>query len=94
MTKEQKAMLASYGRSALSAMLTAFLTLGNDIFALDADSLKIILAAGFSAVAPVAIRYFNKKDPAFGKVAEAVVVAVDDKLKPKKKAPAKKKKAE
>lgn len=91
MNKEQKAMLESYGRSVLSAMLFAFLTMGGDIFALDTDSLKIILAAGVSAIAPVAIRYFNTKDPAFGKVAEAIFDSVDDKLKPKKKASVKKK---
>ena len=92
MSKEQKAMLESYGRSVLSAMMMAFLTMGGDVFALDLDSLKIIAAAGVSAIAPVAIRYFNKKDPAFGKVAEAVLDSVDEKLKPKKKASAKKSK--
>lgn len=35
------------------------------------------------AVLPVLIRYFNKKDPAFGKVAEAVAEEITKKLKTK-----------
>jgi len=35
------------------------------------------------AVLPVLIRYFNKKDPAFGKVAEAVAGEITKKLKTK-----------
>ena len=83
-----KAMLASYGRSFLAAVTTAFMITGGDILALDGDSLKAILAAGISAVLPVAIRAANPKDPAFGKIADGVTEAVVGKLT--KKAPAKK----
>jgi hypothetical protein len=48
--------------------------------------------AGLAAVVPVAIRYFNKKDPAFGKVAEVILTKVVEETAkaPAKKAPAKK----
>jgi hypothetical protein len=88
MDNKTKAMLASYGRSFLAAVTTAFMITGGDILALDGDSLKAILAAGISAVLPVAIRAANPKDPAFGKIADGVTEAVVGKLT--KKAPAKK----
>jgi hypothetical protein len=88
MDKKTKALLASYGRSFLAAVTTAFMITGGDILALDGDSLKAILAAGISAVLPVAIRAANPKDPAFGKIADGVTEAVVGKLT--KKAPAKK----
>lgn len=87
MNKKQKAMLASYGRSLLAAMTTAFMLTGGDIFALDGDSLKQILAAGIAAVLPVALRAANPKDPAFGKIADAITDSVVKKVA----APAKKK---
>ena len=68
MDNKTKAMLASYGRSFLAAVTTAFLIAGGDIFALDGDSFKAILAACISAVLPVALRAANPNDPAFGKV--------------------------
>ena len=84
MNKKQKAMLASYGRSFLAAVTTAFMITGGDILALDGDSLKAILAAGISAVLPVAIRAANPKDPAFGKIADGVTDAVVKKITAKK----------
>lgn len=94
MNTKQQAMLASYGRSFLAAVTTAFLINGGDIFALDAASLKVILAAGVSAVLPVVLRAVNPNDPAFGKVADAITASAVKKLTepaPKKKAVAKKK---
>jgi hypothetical protein len=88
MDKKLQAMLASYGRSFLAAITTAFMINGGDILALDGDSLKAILAAGIAAVLPVAIRAANPADPAFGKIADGVTEAVVGKLT--KKAPAKK----
>ena len=88
MDKKTQAMLASYGRSFLAAVTTAFMITGGDILALDGDSVKAILAAGISAVLPVAIRAANPKDPAFGKIADGITEAVVGKLT--KKAPAKK----
>jgi hypothetical protein len=88
MNDKQKAMLASYGRSFLAAMTATFMATGGDLLALDADTLKAILASGIAAVLPVALRYINKQDPAFGKIAE--VVASEGLKKLTKKAPAKK----
>jgi hypothetical protein len=88
MDKKVQAMLASYGRSFLAAITTAFMINGGDLLALDGDSLKAILAAGVAAVLPVAIRAANPKDPAFGKIADGVTEAVVGKLK--KKSPTKK----
>ena len=84
MNKKHKAMLASYGRSFLAAVTTAFMITGGDILALDGDALKAILAAGVSAVLPVAIRAANPKDPAFGKIADGVTSAVVKKITAKK----------
>ena len=92
MDKKLQAMLASYGRSFLAAVTTAFMITGGDLLALDGDSLKAIQAAGLAAVLPVAIRAANPKDPAFGKIADGVTEAVVGKLT--KKAPAKKATAE
>lgn len=86
MDKKLQAMLASYGRSFLAAVTTAFMINGGDILALDGDSLKAILAAGIAAVLPVAIRAANPKDPAFGKIADGVTDAVVGKLTAKKSA--------
>ena len=88
MNTKQKAMLASYGRSFLAAMTATFMATGGDLFALDTDTIKAILASGIAAVLPVALRYINKQDPAFGKIAE--VVAAEGLKKLTKKAPAKK----
>ena len=86
MDSKIKAMLASYGRSFLAAITTAFMITGGDILALDSDALKAILAAGISAVLPVAIRAANPKDPAFGKIADGVTDAVVKKITAKKTA--------
>jgi hypothetical protein len=89
MNAQQKAMLESYGRSFLAAVTATFMATGGDLFALDADTLRAILASGIAAVLPVALRYINKKDPAFGKIAE-IVAAEGLKKLTAKKAPAKK----
>lgn len=86
MDSKIKAMLASYGRSFLAAITTAFMITGGDMLALDGDALKAILAAGVSAVLPVAIRAANPKDPAFGKIADGVTDAVVKKITAKKTA--------
>jgi len=88
MNAQQKAMLASYGRSFLAAVTATFMATGGDLFALDADTAKAILASGIAAVLPVALRYINKQDPMFGRIAEAV--AAEGMKKLTKKAPAKK----
>ena len=59
LTCEHKAMLASYGRSVLAAVLAVVAT-GN--YALD-DLGKAALAAAL----PPLLRWANKNDPAFGR---------------------------
>jgi hypothetical protein len=77
LTKSQKEMLQSYGRSFLGAALALYMAGNTDAYT--------YLYAFVAAFAPVAIRYFNKNDIAFGKisgdstaeeVAEEVVKAV------------------
>ena len=85
---QYKAVLESYGRSFLGAALALYMAGNTDLYT--------YLYALIAAFAPVAIRYFNKNDLAFGKisgnstpeeVAKEVVKAVK---KVAKKAPAKK----
>lgn len=92
LTPGQTAMLQSYGRSFLGAVIALYLAGVTDAYQ--------YLNAFVAAVAPVAIRYFNKNDIAFGKisgsstpeqVAAEVVEAVKKVAKSSaKKAPAKK----
>jgi hypothetical protein len=56
----QKAMLQSYGRSFLGAALALYLAGNTDPYT--------YLYAFVAAFAPVAIRYFNKNDIAFGRI--------------------------
>ena len=58
LTNEQKAMLQSYGRSVLGAAVAAYASTGDA---------KAALNALWAALLPVAVRYFNPKDSAFGK---------------------------
>lgn len=60
LTPAQTAMLQSYGRSFLGAALALYMAGNTDIYA--------YFYALVAAVAPVAIRYFNKNDIAFGKI--------------------------
>jgi hypothetical protein len=59
MKASDKAMLASYGRSMLAAIVALAVTGNTDPGAL--------LAAAIGAVCPTALRYFNPKDLAFGR---------------------------
>ena len=60
LTKSQKEMMQSYGRSFLGAALALYMS-GNT----DPYTYVYALVAAF---APVAIRFFNKNDIAFGKI--------------------------
>jgi hypothetical protein len=60
LTKSQKEILQSYGRSFLGAALALYLAGNTDLYT--------YLYALVAAFAPVAIRYFNKNDIAFGKI--------------------------
>lgn len=67
MSNKTKAILASYGRSVLSAAVALYLA-----GVTDPVQLLSALAAG---LLPVAIRAINPKDAAFGRVAEEAVKA-------------------
>jgi hypothetical protein len=60
LTKSQKEMLQSYGRSFLGAALALYMAGNTDAYT--------YLYAFVAAFAPVAIRYFNKNDIAFGRI--------------------------
>ena len=60
LTKSQKEMLQSYGRSFLGAAIALYLAGNTDPYT--------YLYALVAAFAPVAIRFFNKNDVAFGKI--------------------------
>ncbi len=60
LTNSQKEMLQSYGRSFLGAALALYMAGNTDAYT--------YLYAFVAAFAPVAIRYFNKNDIAFGKI--------------------------
>lgn len=60
LTKSQKEVLQSYGRSFLGAAIALYMS-GNT----DPYTYGYALVAAF---APVAIRFFNKNDIAFGKI--------------------------
>ena len=59
LSTSQQAMIASYGRSLLAAALAAYTASGGDP--------KAVLNAVWAAVLPVAVRYLNPKDLAFGR---------------------------
>ena len=60
LTKSQKEMVQSYGRSFLGAALALYMAGNTDIYT--------YVYALVAAFAPVAIRFFNKNDIAFGKI--------------------------
>ena len=62
LTPQVKAILASYGRSILGAAIAAYTASGGDP--------KAALNALWAALIPVAARYLNPNDLAFGKGAE------------------------
>ena len=66
------AALASYGRSFLAAV-TALWATGN-------TDPKALVAAGLAAILPVALRALNKKDPAFGLVANLALPEITKQL--------------
>lgn len=58
-TKEQKAILASYARSVLGAAVAVYASTGD---------IKMAANALWAAALPVIMRYLNPNDTAFGKV--------------------------
>jgi len=86
MNEKTKALLASYGRSVLGAGLTLYMA---------GVPLQDLAYSLVGALVPVALRYLNPKDAAFGRglppVEEIAVALTDVKVikAPVKKAPAK-----
>lgn len=84
---EHMAMIQSYGRSLLGAAIALYLSGATDPY--------VYLNALVAAVAPVALRYLNKNDLAFGRISgdstpEEVAAEVTKAVKKvAKKAPAK-----
>jgi hypothetical protein len=58
LTEQQKAMAASYARSVVGAAVATYASTGD---------WKAALNSLWAALLPVAMRYFNKNDAAFGK---------------------------
>lgn len=85
MNSKTKAVLASWGRSFAAAAIALYSTGETDP--------ALLLNAGIAAVIPVMVRFFNKKDPAFGIVAAKVLAQaqaeVEKKTVKKKAAPKK-----
>lgn len=81
MSKHFQALLASYGRSVLAGAATLYMAGVTDP--------KDLVWSLVAALAPVAIRYINPNDPAFGKVPTVEEVEVAAKKATAKKAPAK-----
>ncbi len=65
LSASNKAMLASWARSFVAAVIALYTAGQTDP--------AVLLNAGIAAVVPVVVRYFNKKDPAFGLIAKKVL---------------------
>jgi hypothetical protein len=96
MNKEIKTMLDSYARNLLGvvlALVTTTMASAGLSSPLDFGTAEWLTVANglWAAAVPTLIRYVNKKDPAFGLVAEVAAKEVSKKLsEAAKKAPAKK----
>lgn len=93
-----KAMIDSYLRNLLGVVLALVTTAMSNAgvaspLDLGAGEWLTVLNGVWAAAIPTAIRYLNKKDPAFGKIAEGVAVEVSKKLQAEAAAANAKKKA-
>ena len=90
MNTNTKAMLESYGRHLLGAVITAIVIVGNGSspISFNADQWADVANAIWAATIPVGLRFINKKDPSFGRIAESVAKdaqkALDKKIRAKK----------
>ena len=80
LTPQVKAMLASWARSFIAAVVA--------LYSAGQTDPAVLLNAGIAAVVPVIIRFLNKKDPAFGLIAGKVLAVAQAEVakKAKKKA--------
>lgn len=83
MNDKKKAILASYGRSFLVAIMTAY--------SMGKSDWRDLLVAGVVAIVGPAIRAINPNDPAFGLIADEANKAIDKLAKADKKKATKKK---
>jgi hypothetical protein len=70
MNNEIKAVLASWGRSFLAAVIAQLIVLGDSVLDLNRDGIRSLAAAGLAAVLPVILRWLNPDDVAFGRKGE------------------------
>lgn len=84
-----KLVLESYlrhlGGAVFSAIASVSAITGQAPLQFSSNDWFAVANALWVAILPVAVRYFNKKDPAFGAVAEVVGKEVEKKLKEKSK---------
>lgn len=92
-----KAALESYVRNLLGQVIGAVMIVSqtsglNSPLEFGSNEWLLVANALWASLIPTAIRWFNKKDQAFGKIAEVAANQVEKKLTAsiKKKAPAKK----
>jgi hypothetical protein len=83
MDKKIKALVASYARSFIVAVATAY--------SMGATDSRSLLVAGVVAIAGPALRAINSKDPAFGLIADVAIAEIDKLAKSSKKKVAPKK---
>ena len=86
-----KAAIESYARNLLGQVIAACMVVGQAkgiSSPLDFGSAEWLLVANalWGSLIPTALRWANKKDPAFGRVAEAVAKEAGKKLAAKSKA--------
>ena len=98
MSTQTKAMLESYARNLIGQVMGAIsivMATSNISSPLDFGNSEWLLVANslWASLVPVALRWVNKKDPAFGKIATAVPSEATKKLDTAVKASATKKTA-
>ncbi len=85
--KLNKSAIDSYGRHLLGAVVSAIAAIstltGQSPIDFTSGDWWAVANSVWIAVVPVAMRYFNGKDPAFGKVAESVAKEVGKKINAK-----------
>ena len=95
MNNKTKAALASYGRSLVGSLFTAIAIVGNGASPLSFSTSQWLDVSNalWAALIPVFMRWANKKDPAFGRIAESTAKEVSAKITAASKKAAVKKKA-
>lgn len=87
MNKKTQALLASYARHLVATIFTAVLAISNvsHVSPLNFTKGEWLLVANtlWVSALPVVRRYLNKKDPAFGVVADVVDAEIQKIVKPK-----------